>query len=67
MWRGDRAGRQFSVFYLRKGIVEAVLSLNDSKTNELGGKLVESRRRIEPSALESSGADLAELAGLTGS
>jgi len=67
VWRGDRAGRQFSVFYLRKGIVEAVLSLNDSKTNELGGKLVESRRRIEPSALESSGADLAELAGLTGS
>src|SRR3989440_703584 len=57
---GDRKGRSFSVFYLREGVVEGVLSMNDSKTNELGGKLIESRRPVKASELES-----AELAGLT--
>jgi NADPH-dependent 2,4-dienoyl-CoA reductase/sulfur reductase-like enzyme len=59
VWRGDRAGRSFTVFYLRDGLVEGVLSMNDSKTNEAGGKLVESRRKVEPSQLQS--ADLSEL------
>jgi len=61
VWRGDRDGRSFTVFYLRAGVVEGVLSINDSKTNEAGGKLVESRRKVEPSQLQS--ADLAELVG----
>ncbi|TMD96887.1 MAG: NAD(P)/FAD-dependent oxidoreductase [Chloroflexi bacterium] len=60
VWRGDRKGRSFSVFYLREGVVEGVLSMNDSKTNELGGKLIESRRTVKAAELES-----AELAGLT--
>jgi len=42
-----------------------VLSMNDSKTNEAGGKLVESRRRMDPSALEDTNRDLAELASTT--
>jgi 3-phenylpropionate/trans-cinnamate dioxygenase ferredoxin reductase component len=63
VWRGDRAGRSFTVFYLRDGVVEGVLSMNDSETNEAGGKLVESRRKVEPSQLES--ADLAELVTAT--
>ena len=67
VWRGDRAARQFTVFYLRDGIVEGVLSMNDSKTNELGGKLIESRRRLDRAALESADANLAELAGVAGS
>ena len=62
VWRGDREGRSFSVFYLRNGLVEGVLSMNDSKTNEAGGKLVESRRRVDPSALEDTSRDLAKLA-----
>jgi hypothetical protein len=33
--------------------------MNDSKTNELGAKLIESRRRVERAALER--ADLAQL------
>jgi 3-phenylpropionate/trans-cinnamate dioxygenase ferredoxin reductase subunit len=61
IWRGDRDGLKFSVFYLRDGRVEGVLSMNDSKTNEVGGKLVESRQKVDASALESSGSDLAEL------
>jgi len=62
VWRGDREARSFSVFYLRDGLIEGVLSMNDSKTNEAGGKLVASRRRVDPSALEDTSRDLAELA-----
>jgi 3-phenylpropionate/trans-cinnamate dioxygenase ferredoxin reductase subunit len=61
VWRGDREGLHFSVFYLRSGVVHAVLSINDSKTNELGGKLIESRRPVDPSSLASSDLDLARL------
>ena len=52
VWRGDRDARSFSVFYLQDGIVAGVLSMNDSKTNEVGGKLVEMGRQIDPSLLE---------------
>ena len=59
VWRGDREGLKFTVFYVRNGLVEGVLSMNDSKTNDLGGKLIESRRPVE--AAELANADLAEL------
>jgi len=59
VWRGDPEGLKFTVFYVRNGVVEGVLSMNDSKTNELGGKLIESRRRV--SRAELADADLAEL------
>lgn len=59
VWRGDREGLKFSVFYLRAGVVEAVLSMNDSKTNELGGKLIESRKRLDAAALREG--ELSEL------
>jgi hypothetical protein len=62
VWRGDRNGLSFSVFYLRNGLIDGVLSMNDSKTNELGGKLIESRRPVSETALANMGADLAELA-----
>ena len=61
VWRGDRKGRTFSVFYLREGLIEAVLSMNDSKTNELGGKLIEARRPVNESKLADTNVDLAEL------
>jgi 3-phenylpropionate/trans-cinnamate dioxygenase ferredoxin reductase subunit len=61
IWRGDREGLKFSVFYLRNGLVDAVLSINDSKTNELGGALVESRRPVNESALANLAVDLSEL------
>ena len=65
VWRGDRDGLKFSVFYLRDGMIEAVLSMNDSKTNELGGKLGESRRPISEAALADMNVDLAELVPAT--
>jgi 3-phenylpropionate/trans-cinnamate dioxygenase ferredoxin reductase subunit len=61
IWRGDRDGLSFSVFYVRNGLIDAVLSMNESKTNELGGKLIESRRPVSESALANRGVDLAEL------
>jgi 3-phenylpropionate/trans-cinnamate dioxygenase ferredoxin reductase component len=63
VWRGDREARKFSVFYLRDGVVEGVLSMNDGKTNEAGGKLIESRRRVDASALKNLNVNLGELAG----
>ena len=61
VWRGDRAGLKFSVFYLREGLIEAVLSMNDSNTNEVGGRLIEARRPVSESKLADTSADLAEL------
>ena len=61
MWRGDRDGLSFSVFYLRNGLIDGVVSMNDSKTNEMGGKLIEGRRPVSESALSDMSADLAEL------
>jgi 3-phenylpropionate/trans-cinnamate dioxygenase ferredoxin reductase subunit len=61
VWRGDRDALKFSVFYLRNGLIEGVVSMNDSKTNEVGGKLIESRRPVDESALADMSVDLAEL------
>jgi 3-phenylpropionate/trans-cinnamate dioxygenase ferredoxin reductase subunit len=63
VWRGDREALVFTVFYLRSGLVEAVLSMNDTKTNELGGKLIESRRPVDASSLANPAVDLAALIG----
>jgi 3-phenylpropionate/trans-cinnamate dioxygenase ferredoxin reductase subunit len=61
VWRGDRETRSFSVFYLRAGLVEGVLSMNDTKTNEAGGKLIESRRPVDESRLADPAVDLSAL------
>jgi 3-phenylpropionate/trans-cinnamate dioxygenase ferredoxin reductase subunit len=61
VWRGDREARTFSVFYMREGLIEAVLSMNDSKTNELGGKLIEARRPVDEAALADVNVDLTEF------
>jgi hypothetical protein len=39
--------------------------MNDSKTNEVGGKLIESRRPVSESALADASVDLAELVPTT--
>jgi 3-phenylpropionate/trans-cinnamate dioxygenase ferredoxin reductase subunit len=61
VWRGDTEGLAFSVFYLKNGLIDAVLSMNDKKTNELGGKLIESRKHVDEAALADTTVDLAEL------
>lgn len=61
VWRGDREALKFTVFYLRDGVVAGVLSMNDSKANDAGGKLIESRARVDPTALADPDIDLLEL------
>jgi len=61
VWRGDKEGLRFSVFYLRDGVIKAVLSMNDTKVNELGGKLIESRIRLSEKTLADVSASLEAL------
>jgi 3-phenylpropionate/trans-cinnamate dioxygenase ferredoxin reductase component len=61
VWRGEREALAFSVFYFRNGLVDGVLSMNDKKTNEAGGKLIESRRPVDESALADTSVDMADL------
>jgi 3-phenylpropionate/trans-cinnamate dioxygenase ferredoxin reductase component len=61
VWRGDREGLKFSVFYFRNGLVDAVLSMNDKKTNEEGGKLIERRQPVDEAALADTNVELADL------
>ena len=61
VWRGDKEALRFSVFYIRGGLIKAVLSINDTKVNEIGGKLIESRRPVDERILADESADLSEL------
>jgi len=38
-----------------------VLSMNDTKTNEVGGKLIEARKQCDERALADPAVDLSEL------
>src|SRR5487761_799090 len=66
VWRGDRKGLAFSVFYFTDGLIDAVLSMNDKQTNELGGKLIENRKPVDQAALADAGVDLADLIPVSG-
>jgi 3-phenylpropionate/trans-cinnamate dioxygenase ferredoxin reductase component len=65
VWRGDRDGGRFSVFYLAGRRLEAVLAVNDARTIRFGRELV-GRQVPEPDALADESADLKELAGRIG-
>jgi 3-phenylpropionate/trans-cinnamate dioxygenase ferredoxin reductase subunit len=61
IWRGNKEALHFSVFYIRDGRIHAVLSINDKKVNEVGGKLIESRWTVDEKMLADVSADLSEL------
>jgi 3-phenylpropionate/trans-cinnamate dioxygenase ferredoxin reductase subunit len=61
VWRGDPKTLAFSVFYFRDGLIDGVLSVNDKKTNEAAGKLIEGRRPVDEAALGDTSVDLSEL------
>jgi 3-phenylpropionate/trans-cinnamate dioxygenase ferredoxin reductase subunit len=67
IWRGDKVGLHFSVFYLRDGLIRAVLSMNDKEVNEIGGKLIESRSHIDETTLADTSTDLSGLVPAKGS
>jgi 3-phenylpropionate/trans-cinnamate dioxygenase ferredoxin reductase subunit len=62
VWRGAAEDLSFSVFYLRDGLVDGVLSVNDGPTNEAAERLIEARRPVDEAALSDPATDLAELA-----
>jgi 3-phenylpropionate/trans-cinnamate dioxygenase ferredoxin reductase subunit len=62
VWRGDRDALAFSVFYMREGLIDAVLSINDGGTNQAAERLLQERRPIDPAVLANTASDLAALA-----
>jgi NADPH-dependent 2,4-dienoyl-CoA reductase/sulfur reductase-like enzyme len=62
VWRGDREALRFSVLYLREDVVEAVLSVNDPKTNSAAGELIKTRQRVDVAAISDPAIDLRQLA-----
>ena len=66
VWRGDKEGLRFSVFYMRDGVIKAVLSMNDKKVNETGGRLIDRRVRVDEKTLADVSVDLEELVPTAG-
>jgi 3-phenylpropionate/trans-cinnamate dioxygenase ferredoxin reductase component len=62
VWRGDRDALRFSVFYMREGHLDAVLSINDGATNQAAERLIQERRPIDTAVLTDTAFDLATLA-----
>jgi 3-phenylpropionate/trans-cinnamate dioxygenase ferredoxin reductase component len=61
VWRGDPAGRTFSIFFLQQGLVEAVLAVNDARTIRFSRELIRRRAPVAPDALAAESTDLKEL------
>jgi 3-phenylpropionate/trans-cinnamate dioxygenase ferredoxin reductase subunit len=61
VWRGDRDTWRFSVFYLREGVVQAVLAVNDARTIRFSRDLISRRLVVPPEALGDPDGDLREL------
>jgi 3-phenylpropionate/trans-cinnamate dioxygenase ferredoxin reductase component len=59
--RGDLDGEKFSVFYLKAGVIEAVLSVNDGRTGRFSRELISRRAQVEPSILSDPDSDLRAL------
>jgi 3-phenylpropionate/trans-cinnamate dioxygenase ferredoxin reductase subunit len=62
VWRGDPSGGRFSVFYLKEGVVEAVLAFNDARTIRFSRELISRRMPVRADVLGQESTDLRELA-----
>jgi len=62
VWRGEPESEQFSVFYLKDGVIDAVLSVNDGRTGRRSRELIRRRLPVDPRALADVETDLRELA-----
>jgi 3-phenylpropionate/trans-cinnamate dioxygenase ferredoxin reductase subunit len=63
VWRGNREGKSFSVFYLSGGCIEAVLSVNDGGTIQHSHPLIRQRKYVDPRLLADPETDLSGLGG----
>ncbi len=62
VWRGDRDGGRYAVFYIQDGLVDAVLAINDGRSIRFGRELIRRRRPVDPARLADPALDLRELA-----
>lgn len=62
VWHGDRQSEKFSVFYLKDGVIDAVLSVNDGRTGRFSRPLIRERIAVEPGILSDMDSDLREYA-----
>ncbi|HZT95796.1 MAG TPA: FAD-dependent oxidoreductase [Chloroflexota bacterium] len=60
--RDQPDGGGFSVFYLQRGVVQAVLSVNDGRTGRLSRPLIRDRRSVATDVLSDPNTDLRALA-----
>jgi 3-phenylpropionate/trans-cinnamate dioxygenase ferredoxin reductase subunit len=65
VWRGSRDALRFSVFYLREGRVDAVLSMNDGETNAAAEGLIITRVPVDVGSLSDPATDIAALSSLS--
>jgi 3-phenylpropionate/trans-cinnamate dioxygenase ferredoxin reductase subunit len=65
VFRGDVEGRDFSVYYLRDGVLEAVVGINRVLDVRAGRRLVAQRARIAPASLADESIALASFVGAT--
>jgi len=59
--RGDAASGSFSLFYLRDGVIEAVVSVNAPRDLRAVRRLIESRKHVRAAELADSGVSLQKL------
>jgi 3-phenylpropionate/trans-cinnamate dioxygenase ferredoxin reductase component len=62
IWRGDPGGESYSLFYLKDGVIDAVLSVNDGRTGRLSRELIRRRLRVKSDILSDVNSDLKEVA-----
>ena len=59
--RGDPDTNVFSIFYLRDGVIDAVLSVNDGKTGRFSRPLISNRTKVRPEVLADPHTDMRAL------
>jgi 3-phenylpropionate/trans-cinnamate dioxygenase ferredoxin reductase component len=62
VFRGDPAGGEFIVFWLRDGVVAAAMNANVWDQSEAIEVLLAARRGVDPAVLADLGTDLADVA-----
>lgn len=60
--RGDPVAPSVTVFYLRQGMIEAVVTINRPRELRPGRRLIEARARVDPTVLVDPATDLRALA-----
>ncbi|MGH2929723.1 MAG: NAD(P)/FAD-dependent oxidoreductase, partial [Solirubrobacteraceae bacterium] len=66
LWRGERASGRYAIFYLKDGLIDAVLAVNDARTIRFSRELIRRRQPVDPGLLAAPSTDLRALAEARG-